>query len=85
MSAMNIELTAEQQRVLREGGGYAEGPSYVVMSKETYCHMMGIESGEELRDSLQSIKRGLADIAAGRSRPFREFLDDLRVGHGVSR
>jgi len=85
MAAANIELTEEQQRVLQEADGYAEGPSYVVMSKERFCFTMGIDSEEEYQKTVQAIDRGLADIAAGRKRPFRDFLDDLRAGHGVSR
>ncbi len=76
MAVVNIELTEEQQQALREGCGFAAGLSYAVMSKETYCRTMGIESEADLRDSLQAIERGLADIAAGRTCPFRDVLDD---------
>jgi PHD/YefM family antitoxin component YafN of YafNO toxin-antitoxin module len=84
MAAANIELTEEQQRVLQEADGYAEGPSYVVMSKETYRRMMGIETEKELRESLAAIERGLADIDAGRVRPLDEFLTEFKARHGIS-
>jgi predicted transcriptional regulator len=84
MAAANIELTEEQQRVLQEADGYAEGPSYVVMSKERFCFTMGIGSEEELRESLAAIERGLADIEAGRVRPLDEFLTEFKAQHGIS-
>ena len=81
---MSIELTEEQQQVLKDQRGFAAGPSYVVMSKETYCRMMGIESEDDLAESLAAIDRALADFEAGRSRPLSEFLSDFRSRHEIS-
>ncbi len=36
---------------------------------------------EEREDTLRSIRRGFADIEAGRVRPAREALDELRRKH----
>ncbi len=36
---------------------------------------------EEREDTLQAIRRGFADIAAGRVRPAREALEELRRKH----
>ena len=35
---------------------------------------------EELQDSLESLRRGLADAEAGRVRPADEVLEELRTG-----
>jgi predicted transcriptional regulator len=35
---------------------------------------------EDLRESLAAIEQGLADAESGRTRPFREVLDEIRNG-----
>jgi hypothetical protein len=41
------------------------------------------ESDEEREDALEAIRRGLADVDAGRTRPFEEFDRDFRSKHGL--
>jgi predicted transcriptional regulator len=48
-----------------------------------YREAMGVGSAEEIRDSLEAIEQGLADAAAGRTRPFREVLSELRRGDAL--
>jgi hypothetical protein len=38
------------------------------------------ESARERRETIDSVKRGLADIDAGRTRGATDLLDELRAG-----
>lgn len=84
MATGKIELTDEQEAALREGGGFAEGSSCVVMSKDTYRRMMGIETDDDLAKSLAAIDRALADIQAGRVQPLDDFLTEFKERHEIS-
>jgi hypothetical protein len=37
----------------------------------------------EYTETLEGIRRGLEDVAAGRVRPAREVFEDLRKKHGI--
>jgi hypothetical protein len=41
------------------------------------------QSPEELADTLEAIREGLADMHAGRTRPFEDFDRDFRERHGL--
>ena len=41
------------------------------------------QADEERRESLQAIREGLDDVAAGRTRPFEEFDREFRGRHGL--
>jgi len=41
------------------------------------------QSDAELEDALVAIREGFADIEAGRLKPAREALDELRRTHGL--
>jgi predicted transcriptional regulator len=75
---MAVELTDEQQRVLEESHGFVRGQTFVLLSKDAYRRMMGVESDAELAESLKAIERGLADVDAGRTRPYEDVLNELR-------
>ncbi|WP_197996235.1 hypothetical protein [Gimesia panareensis] len=47
------------------------------MSIEIYRDMLGVGTDEELAASLQALEEGVADVDAGRTRPFRDVLDEL--------
>lgn len=83
------QLTDEQQLAVKSHQGCVpvEGPEgkYVLMRMELYREMLGIGSEDELEDSLQSIRRGWDDLQAGRTRPFREFLDEIGRKYETSR
>ncbi len=81
---MSIDLTEEQQQALDRQRGFVEGVSYVLISKETYRRMMGIESEDDLADSLKAVEQGLADVEAGRTRPLNQFAEEFRSRHGIS-
>lgn len=48
--------------------------AYVLMSIELFREMMGVGTDEEMAASLEAIEEGLADVEAGRTRPFRDVL-----------
>ena len=50
--------------------------TYVVMSIEAYREMLGVDDAE-LAESLRAVNEGLADVDAGRTRPFRDAFADL--------
>ena len=39
----------------------------------------------DFEEAVAGIQRGLEDMRAGRHRPAREFLDELRAKHGLPR
>jgi predicted transcriptional regulator len=41
------------------------------------------QSDEEREETLEAIRRGFADIEAGRVRPAREALEELRKKHNL--
>jgi predicted transcriptional regulator len=78
---MAPRLNDELDQALGQHHGFLEaegstGKVYVI-STQVYREMMGVGTDEELAESLQAIAEGLADIEAGRTRPFREVLNEL--------
>ena len=81
---MTLKISNEQRQALQKAAGKLvevrddqSQETYVLMSHEVFREMMGVGSDEEMAASLQAIEEGLADVAAGRSRPFREVLAEL--------
>jgi hypothetical protein len=50
-----------------------------------YRDMMGVGSDAELQDSLRAIDEGIADVAAGRTKPADQFFTEFDEQHGLSR
>jgi len=50
---------------------------YVVLRSEVYDAMLGLTSDEE-SETLAAIRRGIAQLDAGQSRPASEFFEELR-------
>jgi PHD/YefM family antitoxin component YafN of YafNO toxin-antitoxin module len=87
---MAPRITSEQREALdREQGKPIcledEGGTYVLMSADAFRAMMGVESESDMAQSVAAIRAGLDDVAAGRSRPLTEALNDLATRHGLSR
>ncbi|MBW3598000.1 MAG: hypothetical protein KY475_12075 [Planctomycetes bacterium] len=57
--------------------------SYVLMSMEVYRELMGVGSDEELHASVQALQAGHKAHQQGRTRSFRDFLDELGRKHEV--
>lgn len=74
-------LTEEQRNALDQHHGLVEvdeeGRKYILMSIEVYRDMLGVGTDEELAASLKALEAGLADLDAGRTRPFRDVLAEL--------
>ncbi len=73
----NPDLTEEMQQALAANHGCMQGKGYILMSIDVFRNTMGVGSDEALAASLKAIERGHADVEAGRTRPFREFLAEL--------
>jgi hypothetical protein len=54
---------------------------YVIMRMDVYRELMGVGSDEQFAASVAAIREGLADVRAGRTRPAREFLEELGRQH----
>ena len=74
---MELQLTDEQQQALARNHRIVQGTSYVLRTMDINRQMMGIGTDDEQAESLQVINRGLADVEAGRTRPFRDVLNEL--------
>ena len=78
---MTPKLTSDIEQAVEKNHGFMQvdglRASYIVMSIAAYREMMGVGSDEELSASLKAIDEGLADIDAGRTRPFRDVLAEL--------
>lgn len=80
---MKPELTQDQKVALDQGRGFVCGPSYVLMTIDLYREMMGVGTDEEMGASLQAIERGLADVEAGRTRPYQDVIAELPDGDAI--
>lgn len=80
-SMIKPQLTDEQRQALDQHHGLLqvdeEGRKYILMSMEVYRELMGVGTDAELQSSLKALETGLADIEAGRTRPFRDVLAEL--------
>lgn len=56
---------------------------FVFMSMNVFREMMGVGSDDELQQSLAAIERGIADMEAGRTRPWREVFAEIGKKHAV--
>ncbi len=78
---MTPKITNDIEQAVEQNHGFmqleGQRTSYVVMSIDAYRKMMGVGSDSELAESLKAIEQGLADIQAGRTRPFRDVLAEL--------
>jgi hypothetical protein len=84
---MATRLTEEQRHAVDQQHGFLEveggGAVYVVMSMQVFREMMGVGSEAEYQASLEAIRAGLADVAAGRTRPINDFFRDLDRTHDI--
>jgi hypothetical protein len=74
-------LTPEHEAAVEAGQGgpvYFDGShsKYVVMRTDVYDAMLGIGDDTE-EATLEAVRRGLADVKAGRTRDAEEFFDEL--------
>jgi hypothetical protein len=74
-------ITPETENFLQQQGGPLQiagsQGKYVVMRLDVYDAMLGIGEDEEA-ETLASVRRGLADVDAGRTHEAQEVLAQLR-------
>jgi hypothetical protein len=79
---MNPRLSTELEAAVLENSGVLRVPgerdSYVVMTLQAYRDIAGVGTEAELAESLGAVAEGLADIEAGRTRPYQDVLAELR-------
>jgi hypothetical protein len=80
MEHLHEAITPEIELVLQQSGGPLQiaGPhgKYVVMRLDVYDAMLGVSDDEEA-ETLASVRRGLADVTAGRTHDADEAFDRL--------
>ena len=78
---MTPKLSNDLQQAVQQNHGFteaeADGAKFVVMSMEFYRDLMGIGTDEQLAASLAAVDRGIEDVKAGRTRPFRDVIAEL--------
>ena len=72
-----------QQAINSNHGMVQTDDGFVFMSMNVFREMMGVGTDEELQASLAAIERGIADMDAGRVRPWREVFAELGNKHAV--
>jgi hypothetical protein len=81
MEGIHPALTPQAEQLLQRSGGPLEisgqQGKYVVMRLDVYDAMLGISDDEEA-ETLASVRRGLADVDAGRTHEYDEAARRLR-------
>jgi len=80
---MQIELSPEREAQLND---YAQrhGQDPVVALDDVLAEALEWER-QDYQESVDGIRQGYDDFTAGRSQPFEEALEELRVKHGLPR
>jgi hypothetical protein len=80
MENLRQAITPETEQVLQQSGGplqiAGQQGNYVVMRLDVYDAMLGISDDEDA-ETLASVRRGLADVDAGRTHDANEAFDRL--------
>jgi hypothetical protein len=73
-------IAPETEALLQHHGGplavSGERGEYVLMRSDIYVAMLGLVEGDEA-DTLASVRRGLADMEAGRTQDLDEVFNEL--------
>jgi prevent-host-death family protein len=73
------QLKKSKRPIVLTVNGQAEA---VVQDAEAYQRLLDIAARADVHEA---IRQGLDDIAHGRTRPAREFFEELRRRHGIPR
>jgi len=80
MDASQPPIAPETEALLQQHGGPLVVPGeqgrYVVMRSDVYDAMLGISTDDEA-ETIASVRRGLADLEAGKTRDLDDVFDDL--------
>ena len=78
---MAPKLNDDVEKAVHDKHGFTQAAgrqgSYIVMSVDAFREMMGVGTGDELAASLKAIDEGLADVKAGKTRPYMDVIADL--------
>ena len=55
------------------------------MSMEVYRELMGVGSSEAFDGSVQAVKAGYEAVSQGKTRSFKDFLEELRHKYEIPR
>lgn len=80
---MQIELSPEREAQLND---YAQrhGQDPIVALDDVLAEALEWER-QDYQEAVEGIRRGYEDFLAGRSQPFEEAFEELRVKHGLPR
>ena len=82
METPSSPFTPETESLLQQFGGplslAGQQGSYVVMRTDVYEYTLGLETDEE-SDTLASVRRGVADVQAGRTHDVEESFKRLAL------
>ena len=77
-------MPADTEALLQQHGGplsiQGQQGEYVVMRSDVYVAMLGLGTDDE-SETLASLKRGLADLDAGRTHDLDDAFRDLDARH----
>ena len=83
----NIQIPDDQFEKLAaaaQAAGYDDVPALIsAIAGEPIEDPRGELSEEELRESMEMIRRGEEDIGAGRTQPLREALEEIAQKSGL--
>lgn len=77
-------LTPELEEALSQSRGFVHGPSFVLMSVDTYRDMMGVGTDEEMQASVAAVHGGLDDIEASRTHDIDDVFRELDETYGTA-
>jgi hypothetical protein len=88
MSTNYPQLTPEAEAAVEATHGgpvslLGQNSQYVIMRMDVYRELMGVGSDADFAASVDAIREGLEDVRAGRTRPARDFLEELGRDHEV--
>jgi PHD/YefM family antitoxin component YafN of YafNO toxin-antitoxin module len=85
METSSQPVSPEIEELLGQHGGPLVVPGqrgqYVMMRPDVYAAMLGMGDDEEA-ETLASVRRGLADLEAGRTQDLDEAFDELDARDG---
>ena len=73
------QLEASHQVITLTVDGH---PEFVIQEASAYQRLLDLAA---LGSAEEGIRQGLADLAAGRTRPASEVFDELRAKYGIPR
>lgn len=83
---MQQPIAPETEALLQHHGGplavAGQQGEYVLMRSDVYVAMLGLGDSDEM-ETLASVRRGLADMEAGRTQDLDQAFDDLDASDDV--